>query len=341
MVSLLGGQFLGDIEHICLGSVSYDSDASSSATSRSVGSIVSDASRASDGSRGCRPRVTNTSTATRGYRFTFPSHLPNLVQEHLLLDSDLTSENHNLPDKGGSKVAFKGTRQGTQCILDTYDSDGVPANQSPTHTPDQPWRNDSENEPTENANQEPVFSGATSEQVKGTNTTPTENGNNSDNDLTQDKEPNDLSQYPCNGDTTEPSQNHTNQTPEPEYIGRKGSEDINHSPSHDKSSETEEETDDAPEAERDETLPMRSEGQGEDPPHSNTQEEESQEGSNSGNDSGQGKEAQNAAALTHYLQKGCGAKILVALDQLGVVVSVLLGVVMSVCSCWVLWLFVT
>lgn len=59
-MSLLGGQFLADIEHICLGSVSYDSDeASSSATSRSVESIISDAaSLVSDGSRGCRPRIT-------------------------------------------------------------------------------------------------------------------------------------------------------------------------------------------------------------------------------------------------------------------------------------------
>ncbi|XP_069997726.1 lysosomal-trafficking regulator isoform X2 [Penaeus vannamei] len=58
VVSLLGGQFLADIEHICLGSASYDSDASSSsATSRSVESIISDTSHVSDASGGCRPRV--------------------------------------------------------------------------------------------------------------------------------------------------------------------------------------------------------------------------------------------------------------------------------------------
>ncbi|XP_071541821.1 uncharacterized protein [Panulirus ornatus] len=69
VVSLLGGQFLADIEHICLGSVSYDSDASSSATSRSVESIISDASQVSDGSRGCRPRVIKKTNTGKSHSF--------------------------------------------------------------------------------------------------------------------------------------------------------------------------------------------------------------------------------------------------------------------------------
>ncbi|KAK7071964.1 hypothetical protein SK128_010244, partial [Halocaridina rubra] len=58
VVNLLSSQFLADIEHICLGSASYESDVSSSATSRSVESIVSDASQTSDTGKGCRPRIT-------------------------------------------------------------------------------------------------------------------------------------------------------------------------------------------------------------------------------------------------------------------------------------------
>lgn len=333
VVSLLGGQFLADIEHICLGSVSYDSDASSSATSRSVGSIVSDASRASDGSRGCRPRVTNTAAA-RGHRFTFPSHLPHLVQEHLLPDSDHNCENQEhlaeaqlSLDKGSSKLAFKGTRQETECNLDTYDSDSVPADQSTTHTANEPWKYNSESEATENAGQGSAFSGDSSQQIKGTNKnaqssniTPTENGNDTNKDHREGNVPNSLSQSPCSEGVCKP-QNHDNQSPDKRNEGNEVTLDV---PSQDKSSEGEQGSDDAPEAQRDESLPMHCEAQGEELPQSpKTQAEESQEGSNSGNDSGQGKEAQNAATLTHYLQKGCGAKILVALDQLGVVVSVL------------------
>ncbi|CAL4142217.1 unnamed protein product, partial [Meganyctiphanes norvegica] len=68
VVSLLGGQFLADIEQICLGSASYDGDSASSATSNtSLQSLESCAS--SDGPRdptsataqhhGCRPRVSS------------------------------------------------------------------------------------------------------------------------------------------------------------------------------------------------------------------------------------------------------------------------------------------
>ncbi|XP_063878429.1 lysosomal-trafficking regulator-like isoform X2 [Scylla paramamosain] len=297
VVSLLGGQFLADIEHICLGSVSYDSDASSSATSRSVGSIVSDASRASDGSRGCRPRVTSTATAARSHRFTFPSHLPHLVQEHLLPDSDHIGENQ----------------------------EHSPEAQPSQDKDSKPWGCNSEKEGREIAGEESTLSGASSLQMKGTkkeahssNVTPTENGNDSGTDHGEENKSNSLSQSPCSEGTTQPPQDHGNQTPEPKKEATLVS--IPHSPSQDKSSGAEQEGDDAPEAERDESLPVRCEGQGEEVLQSpKTQAEENQEASNSGNDSGQGKEAQNAATLTHYLQKGCGAKILVALDQLGVV----------------------
>ncbi|KAG7172070.1 hypothetical protein Hamer_G001063, partial [Homarus americanus] len=81
VVSLLGGQFLADIEHICLGSVSYDSDASSSATSRSVESIISDASQVSDGSRGCRPRVTKRPSTGRSHSFKASLSLSQAFQD--------------------------------------------------------------------------------------------------------------------------------------------------------------------------------------------------------------------------------------------------------------------
>lgn len=322
-MSLLGGQFLADIEHICLGSVSYDSDTSSSATSRSVGSIVSDASRASDGSRGCRPRVTNMTAASRGHCFTFPSHLPHLVQEHLLPDSDHNFETleqlaevQPTLDEDTPKKFFSGSSQKVQSTHDPYDSESVLPDQQTTNYSS---RLSSEGELTENRSQRSAISEtssrlakSTSEDVHTPDSTPTENGKLSDEDPEREaKETNTICESPCSEGMAKDSQDNSNPDHELKYEGN--------STLQNKSSASEKENDDGTEAqgrEFQEEVPQILQSP-------KVEVEESQEGSNSGKDSGQGKEAQNAAALTHYLQKGCGAKILVALDQLGVAVSLL------------------
>lgn len=333
VVSLLGGQFLADIEHICLGSVSYDSDTSSSATSRSVGSIVSDASRASDGSRGCRPRVTNTTAASRSHCFTFPSHLPHLVQEHLLPDSDHNSETQEqLPevqpasDKDSSKAFFKCNSHKAQCNYDPSDSESVLPDQHPLNYS---RRVSPEGELTEITGHRSVFSEALSRQTKGAsesvdipNSTPTDNGKFSDEDHEREaKETNTICDSPCSEGMGSHLQDNSNQNCE---IICEGNSTLQN-----KSSASEKESNDGTEAERKTFQLTECDNQVGEVPQAlqspKTRVEETQEESNSGNDSGQGKEAQNAAALTLYLQKGCGAKILVALDQLGVAVSLLYG----------------
>lgn len=331
-MSLLGGQFLADIEHICLGSVSYDSDTSSSATSRSVGSIVSDASRASDSSRGCRPRVSNT-IASRGHRFTFPAHLPHLVQEHLLPDSDhnLETQEHSAEvqptlDKDMSKSNFKDNSQKVECGHDPYDSESVVADK---HSLNYSSRFSSESEPTEGVGHGSTFTEAAGSQMRGTtegihspNSTPTENGRFSDEDHERKgKETNIVCDSPCNEGMTNHPQENSNQNQDPKNEVSSAFQN--------KSSILERDSNEGTEVQRVVLQLADCDTQEEEAPQvlqsPKAQVEEIQEASNSGNDSGQGKEAQNAAALTHYLQKGCGAKILIALDQLGVTVSLCYG----------------
>lgn len=331
-MSLLGGQFLADIEHICLGSVSYDSDTSSSATSRSVGSIVSDASRASDGSRGCRPRVTNTTVASRSHCFTFPSHLPHLVQENLLLpDSDNNFETQEqypevqpTSDKDSSKAFFKCNSHKAQCNCDHSDSESVPPDQ---HSLNYSRRLIPEGELTVITGHgsdisEPLSrqTKVASESVRSLTSTPTETGKFSDEDHEREgKETNTICDSPCIEGIASHLQDSSNQNYEILCEGNSALQN--------KSSTSKKESKDGTEAKRKTFLLAECDHQGGEVSQvlqsPKTQVEESQEESNSGNDSGQGKEAQNAAALTFYLQKGCGAKILVALDQLGVAVSVL------------------
>ncbi|XP_068245807.1 lysosomal-trafficking regulator isoform X3 [Palaemon carinicauda] len=84
IINLLSAQFLADIEHICLGSASYESDVSSSATNRSVESIVSDGSQASDFGKGCRPRVTARQFGRRTVPLRETSKLPNAQHEQFM-----------------------------------------------------------------------------------------------------------------------------------------------------------------------------------------------------------------------------------------------------------------
>lgn len=326
MVSLLGGQFLADIEHICLGSVSYDSDTSSSVTSRSVGSIVSDASRASDGSRGCRPRVTNTTVVSRGHHF-FPSHLSHLVQEHLLPESDhnfetqeCLSEIQPSMDKDSLEASFIGSSHKIQCTYDPSDLEYA--------LPDQLAQNYSSKlnfGESKNATSSEVWD----KQTRGTaggvhrpNTTSSENGKISDEDH-EGKESNTVCNSTCIEEMTKHLQDHKSQGKDTKRRGKSASQTQSYAPEKNSSNDTEPQRELAEYDSKGEDMPQVSQPL-------KPQDEESVEGGNSRNDSGQGKEAQNAAALTHYLQKGCGAKILIALDQLGVSVSFIVKMVIPV-----------
>lgn len=323
-MSLLGGQFLADIEHICLGSVSYDSDTSSSATSHSIGSIVSDASHASNGSKGCRPRVTNITAANQGHCLNFPSHLPHLVQEHLLPDSDHSFETQEqFPDvqptldKNNSKAFFRGNSKKVQCTYDPYESESVLLGQ---HTLNYSNRFSSEGELAKNTEHGSAFSETLSRHTKGTssvhnsNNSPTEKGKLSDKDHEKEvKETNTICDYSCSEGLSKHSQDNGNERQNLENKNKISTSEIN--------------SNYGTEAQRKLFQLAACGNQQEKVPQvlqsPKAQVEESKLNSNSVNDYGQGKEAQNAAALTHYLQKGCGAKILVALDQLGVAVSFL------------------
>ncbi|XP_066957517.1 lysosomal-trafficking regulator isoform X3 [Macrobrachium rosenbergii] len=107
VINLLSAQFLADIEHICLGSASYESDVSSSATSRSVESIVSDGSQASDFGKGCRPRVTGKQLGRRTVSLRETSKSPCAQHEQFMKNQADLQQCYDNFNREYAKLALK------------------------------------------------------------------------------------------------------------------------------------------------------------------------------------------------------------------------------------------
>nr|XP_027233429.1 uncharacterized protein LOC113824841 [Penaeus vannamei] len=258
VVSLLGGQFLADIEHICLGSASYDSDASSSsATSRSVESIISDTSHVSDASGGCRPRVSKKASNGRS---------------PLVRDCVESTNIHDIGNKYQKDItALSETTRDLSISTDTKCVSVVEDNYTCT-------------EIRTKENKEFTNGGEESDVVKE--------------DTWVSKE---LHAEKCQNEsllnTMELNEGLVHSSREQsDPIFTSNQSNLNSSQSAPASTSS----------------------------HSD---HDLQPPQNAASETVQGHEAQNAATLKRYLLQGCGAKILVVLDQLGVTISILKDVV--------------
>lgn len=294
VVSLLGGQFLADIEHICLGSASYDSDASSSsATSRSVESIISDTSHVSDASGGCRPRVSKKtsngrSPAVRDCVDSTNIHdIGNKYQKDITALSEATRE-----------LSISTETKHVSVVEDDFACTEIRIKDKKEFT--------SGGDESDVLKEDTWVSKELHAEKCQNESLCEHNGtcnNNSHDDSHQDSAnvivngkgarlSNSESAIPnATSEENEGSVHSSRERKDPIFTSNQSnSHDSNHSAPASTSSQSD----------RDQRPPQ-----------------------NAASEAVQGNEAQNAAILKRYLLQGCGAKILVVLDQLGVTVSML------------------
>lgn len=320
VVSLLGGQFLADVEHICLGSVSYDSDASSSATSRSVGSSVSEVSRASEGSRGCRPRVVARPMVKAGRTTVDTAQLPRTPGRSRGCDSGQSSENQDqVVDIQGQVTEYQRQEKSDDRLVMScqHQDQHTPAGVTFDH--DSALHHPSEmvvREHDDRSNITSVIQDVTpTEETRvdgcATKSTGVERENSPlSRSCQQEKETSGVLEngVECPNEShasdsfNEHSQDTSNQTPTPrstKTLNQTDKEPV-HSNRMNRSNAPQESRPPQGSSGRQGIKPAPQDGESE-----------------------QGKESQNAAMLRKYLLHGCGAKILITLDRLGVAVSIL------------------
>lgn len=312
-MSLLGGQFLADVEHICLGSVSYDSDASSSATSRSVGSSVSEVSRASESSRGCRPRVVARPLVKSGRTAVDSVQLPRNPGRSRGCDSGQSSESQDqLVDMQGQVPEYERQEkcddrlvlshqhqdQHTNSVHDSFlhhsGEIAVRGHDTQDVTPTEDTRVDiCSTKSTVPERQQSTSSpqSRTTQQEKETSEV-LENGVECPHES-----------HASDSSFNEHSQDTSNQTPTPRTTRTLSHTDKDTAHGSNRTS-------------RSTAAPPQESRQ----PQGSTGRQGAKTTPQDG-ESEQGKESQNAAMLRKYLLHGCGAKILITLDRLGVAVS--------------------
>lgn len=292
-MSLLGGQFLADIEHICLGSASYDSDASSSsATSRSVESIISDTSHVSDASGGCRPRVSKKASNGRS---------------PLVRDCVESTNIHDIGNKYQKDItALSETTRDLSISTDTKCVSVVEDNYTCT-------------EIRTKENKEFTNGGEESDVVKEDTWVSKE--------LHAEKCQNE-SLCEHNGTCNNNSQDDSHQDSANAILNGKGAR-LAYSESAIPNANSNK-NEGLVHSSREQSDPIFTSNQSnlnssQSAPASTSShsDHDLQPPQNAASETVQGHEAQNAATLKRYLLQGCGAKILVVLDQLGVTVSML------------------